>query len=109
MADLLLAVGASVVLVALAMALLSAVTLAPFVVALQLAERRRFSTARWGALTLAGSVVGLVLVLLLVRSDRLPTAVALLPLLLTWSGPAVLWLLAGDEVAVGGRAGRHEQ
>jgi len=106
--DLLLAVVMTALLVALALALLSAVTLAPFVVGLQMAEARRFSTARGGALTLAGVGVSLLLVLTLVRGDRVPTPVALLPLLLAWGGPAALWLLAEQDTGLGGRAGRHE-
>lgn len=108
MLDLLLAVGTTALLVAVGLALLAAVTLVPFVVALQLAEARRFSTARWGALTLLGTGVALLLVLLLVRTDRVATPVALLPLLLTWGGPVALWLLAEQDTGLGGRAGRHE-
>lgn len=108
MLDLLLAVVTTALLVALALALLSAVTLAPFVVGLQLAQARQFSTARWGALTLAGIGVGLLLALLLVRGDRVVTPVALLPLLLTWGAPAALRLLAEQDTGLGGRAGRHE-
>ena len=108
MLDLLLAVGTAALLVALALGLLSAVTLAPFVVGLQMAEARRFSTARWGALTLAGVGVALLLALVLVRGDRVATPVALLPLLLAWGGPAALWLLTEQDTGLGGRAGRHE-
>lgn len=106
--DLLLAVGTTALLVGLALALLSAVTLAPFVIGLQMAQARRFSTARWGALTLVGVGLGLLLALLLVRGDRVATPVALLPLLLAWGGPAALWLLTEQETGLGGRAGRHE-
>ena len=108
MLDLLLAVGASVLLVAAGLALLSALTLAPFVVGLTMADARRFSCARWGTLTLAGIALALLLVLLLVRGDRVPTPIALLPLLLTWGGPAGLWLLTERDTALGGRAGQHE-
>ena len=109
MLDLLLAVVAAGLLVALALALLSAVTLAPFVVALQLAEARRFSTARWGALALAGVGVALLVALVLVRGDRVSLPVALLALLLAWGVPAGLWLLTEQDTGFGGRAGRHEQ
>ena len=108
MADLLLAALVFPLLVALGVAGLAAVTLVPFVVALQMADARRFSTARWGALTIACSLVGLALAALVVRSDTLPSVAALLPLALTWAGPAGLWLLTGEEELVGGRAGRHE-
>jgi hypothetical protein len=53
--DLLVSVLAASVLAALALAALAAVTLAPFVVALQAADARHRSAARWGALALAGS------------------------------------------------------
>ena len=109
MIDLLLAVVWTALLVTVALAVLSAVTLSPFVVGLQMAEARRFSTARWGALTLAGVGVALLLALVLLRGDRVATPVALLPLLLAWGGPTALWLLGEQDTAVGGRAGRHEQ
>lgn len=108
MLDLLLAVGAAVLLVAAGLALLSALTLAPFVVGLSMADARRFSTARWGAVTLLGVGLALLLALVLVRGDRVPTPVSLLPLLLTWGGPAALWLLTERDTALGGRAGRHQ-
>ena len=108
MADLLLAVGAAALLVAGGLALLTAVTLAPFVVGLQLAEARGLSTARWGGLTLAGVGVALLLALVLVSRDRVATPVALLPLLLAWGGPAALRLLPAGAARLGGRAGAHE-
>ena len=108
MLDLILAAVTFPLIVALGLALLAGVTLVPFVVALQMADKRAFSTARWGTVALAGSLVGLALALLFYRSDRLPDLAALLPLMLTWSGPGLLWLLSGEEAAVGGRAGAHE-
>ena len=108
MGDLLLAVLVFALLVALGLALLAAVTLVPFVVALRMADARRFSTTRWGAVTIVASLVGLGLALLFVRSDTLPSIAALLPLTVTWAGPGALWLLTGEEELVGGRAGRHE-
>ena len=108
MLDLLLAVAAAALLTAVALALLSAVTLVPFVVALSLAERRGFSTGRWGAVTLAGAVTGLLLAGVLLTGDRVPAPLALLPLLLGWTGPVVLRLLSEQDTALGGRAGRHE-
>ena len=95
--------------VALVLALLSAVTLVPFVLALRMADDRCFSTTRWGAVALAGSAVGLLLALVLHRSDRVPDLAALLPLILTWTGPGALWLLTGEEAGLGGRAGAHER
>ena len=108
MLDLLLALVTTALLVALALAVLSAMTLAPFVIGLRMAEARRFSTARWGALTLAGVGIALLLALVLLRDDRVAPPVALLPLLLAWGGPAALRLLAEQDTGPGGRAGRHE-
>ena len=108
MIDLVLAAVAFPLIVALALALLAALTLVPFVLALQMAEHRAFSTGRWGLVALAGSVVGLGLALVFHRSDRVPDLAALLPLVFTFAGPGILWLLTGEEVAVGGRSGAHE-
>ena len=109
MGDLLLAALVFPLLVALAVALLAALTLVPFLVALQMADARRFSTARWGAVTIVASLLGLALALLVARSDSLPALAVLIPLAVTWAGPAALRLLTGEEELVGGRAGRHEQ
>ena len=108
MLDLLLAALAFPLIVALGLALLAAFTLVPFFVALQMADARAFSTARWGAIALAGSAVGLLLALVFYRSDRISTLAALLPLSFTWTGPGLLWLLTGEEARVGGRSGAHE-
>ena len=108
MLDLLLAAVAFPLIVALALALLAVVTLVPFVLALQMADHRAFSTTRWGLVAIAGSAVGLLLALAFYRSDRIPTLAALLPLTFTWTGPGLLWLLTGEEASIGGRAGAHE-
>ena len=108
MLDLLLAAVGFPLIVAVALALLAAVTLAPFVLALQMAEARGFPTGRWGTVALAASLLGLALALVFYRWDRVPTLGALLPLLLTWAGPGALALLSADDAEVGGRAGAHE-
>src|SRR3954470_9331743 len=95
------------VLVALVVALLVAVTVVPIFVALQMADVRRFSTGRWGALSVAGVLVGLGLAYLLHKHDA-PRLVLVLPLVLTWAAPAVLWILAPEQTRLGGRAGLHE-
>jgi predicted ABC-type exoprotein transport system permease subunit len=107
--DLLLAAVAFPLIVAVGLALLAAVTLVPFVVALQMAQARAFSTTRWGAVALAFIGVGLLLALVFSRSASVPSAAALLPLVVTWAGPGALWLLTGEEAAIGGRAGAHER
>lgn len=109
MTDLLLAAIGFPLIVALAVALLAGVTLAPWVVALRMADQRAFSVTRWGTLALLASLVGLVLLLLAWRSDRVNGVAVLLPLAVTWTAPGALWLLSGEEAGVGGRAGAHER
>ena len=109
MGDYLLAVIGFPLLVALAVALLAGVTLAPWVVAMRMADDRAFSTTRWGTAALLASLAGLLLVLLLWRSDRADGVAVLLPLVVTWAGPGALWLLTGEEAVIGGRAGAHER
>ena len=108
MLDLLLAAIGFPLIVALGLALLAAVTLVPFVLALRMADSRSFPSLRWGAFALAGSLLGLLLALVVLRSERIADAAAVLPLVLTWAGPGALWLLTGEDAAIGGRAGAHE-
>ena len=108
MVDTLLAAIVFAVIVAVGLAGLAAVTLVPFVLALQMADARRFSTARWGAVTLAGSLLGLaVAAYVVLRTDR-SSAFALLGLPFAFLGPGVLWLLEEQQSRIGGRAGAHE-
>lgn len=95
------------VLVALAVALLVAVTVVPVFVALQMADVRRFSTGRWGAISSAGVLIGLGLAYELHKHDASKLFVVL-PLLLTWATPVALWLLDESQQRLGGRAGLHE-
>lgn len=95
-------------LVALGLAALVALTAAPFVVAGDMAERRGFSVARWCALAVITSAVGLGIAYLGWRRTDLPALVVLLPLALTWAAPGGLWLLEGTEEPIGGRRGAHE-
>jgi hypothetical protein len=111
MVDLLVATVAFVLVVALALLALVALVVLPLYAALQMADSRRFSTARWAAFTAIGVIAGLGHAYVLHRSDdgpRLLPLLPLLPLVLTWAGPGVLWLLDGRQERVGGRAGRHE-
>ncbi|GAC1439808.1 MAG: hypothetical protein NVS3B26_05510 [Mycobacteriales bacterium] len=93
--------------VALMLAVLVALTVVPVFFALQMADARRFSTARWCAVSAAGVVVGLGYAYVL-HKHHVPRLVQLLPLVLTWAGPAALWLLEEGQTRYGGRAGRHE-
>ncbi len=74
----------------------------PFLVTVDLAERRGCSTGRWAGLSLAAVALGLVLALggVLAGASWLGLAVGLA------FGPALV--LARRSDALGGRAGRHE-
>lgn len=91
-------------LVAAGLALLYAVTVVPFVLAVDLAERRGFSTGRWAGAALAGVLVGggLALVGLLVGT---PPLLLLLPLAVGFL-PALVVSRASQRL--GGAAGKHE-
>ena len=107
MIDLLVATVAFTLVVAVVLVVAVAVTVAPMYAALQMADTRRFSTTRWGLLTATCVLVGLALAYVLHGRD-VPEVLAALPLVLTWAGPSVLWLLDEKSERVGGRAGRHE-
>jgi hypothetical protein len=102
----LVAAAAFAALVALALAVLYAVTVLPFLLALSAAERGGLSTGRWAGVSLLAVVLALGLALVLARSGagRLAT---LLPLALAFVPAVAARLLAGDD-RWGGRAGRHE-
>jgi len=93
--------------VALVVAVLVAVTVLPTYLAVQMAETRRFSTTRWFFVAAGTVLVGLALAYELHKHDA-PRLMLLLPLLLTWSAPAALWLMESGQVRLGGRAGLHE-
>ncbi|MCW2607607.1 MAG: hypothetical protein JWO60_2300 [Frankiales bacterium] len=103
MLDLLTATAVVVALVAVVLALVVGLTVLPFVRAVDLADGSGGSPARAGALTLGTAGLGLLLALLVLRSE-LPRPVLLVPLLLCWSVPVVLALA---RRAPGGR-GAHE-
>ena len=105
MLGLLVATVSFTLLVALVVAALTAVTVVPVFVALQLADTRRFSTARWLVISSFGVLVGLDGAWSLHRHHHL---LAVVPLLLTWGGPVMLSLLEEGQTRFGGRAGAHE-
>ena len=99
----------SVVLAVLAVLVLAVVgvlcTAVPFVVAVDMAERRRFSPARWGGVQLVLLVLGALVGYVGLKHN----ALLLLPaVLLCWMAPLVLWVLSADETRIGGRQGAHE-
>ena len=104
MLDALVAAVVVALLVAAALGALYAVTVVPFLVTVDLAERRGCSTGRWAGLSLAAVLlaVALVLVGLLTGAPRPLLVVALA----VGFVPAVVLALRSDSL--GGRAGRHE-
>lgn len=106
MLDLLGATFAVTAIVAFALVLLASITLLPFFVTLQRADALRFSTARWGVISLVGSLAAVGFALLVLRSER-SAVFAVLGLPLAGLGPLLLAMFEGGE-RVGGRAGRHE-
>ena len=102
MLDALLAAVVVALLVATGLAVLYAVTVVPFLVTVDLAERRGCSTGRWAGLSLAAVLlaVGLAAAGVLTGRPLLALALAL------GFAPAVVLALRSD--ALGGRAGRHE-
>ncbi|MCW2586189.1 MAG: hypothetical protein JWN55_1705 [Frankiales bacterium] len=96
-----------VLLAVVALALLVAFTVVPFVAATDMAERRGFSTGRWGGLALLGialaAVGGYV-----VHAQGWSLVLWLPVVLLPWSVPALLALMDAAQSHLGGRAGTHE-
>ena len=103
----LLAVGVLGALAALACLAGLLLAVAPFVVAVDLAERRGLSTARAGAVALAGLSLAAVVALVLLRAEFTPLAL-LLPAGLAWTVPSVL-SLARPGLPFAGRTGAHER
>ena len=104
MLDAVVAAVVVAMLVAAGLAALYAVTVVPFLVTVDLAERRGCSTGRWAGLSLAAVLVavGLALGGLLAGAPRALAVVALA----VGFVPAVVLALRSE--ALGGRAGRHE-
>jgi hypothetical protein len=105
MVGLLIVLVTFTILVAAALAVLVAVTVVPMFVTLQMAEARRFSTARWAAVSAATVLVGLASAYSVHKHHG---KAAVLPLALTWVAPGMLWLLEQGQTRWGGRAGLHE-
>lgn len=80
---------------------------APYLRGVDMAERRGFSALRWGAVSAAGPALGALLAFWVHQGKHDPL-LYLPALLLTWSVPAVVALLAPGQ-AVGGRQGAHER
>jgi hypothetical protein len=106
--DLLLATVSVALIVVVVGAAALAVTVVPFVLTVDMAERRRLSTVRAGAFALVTIGLGLLGALAVYRGDR-ATALVLVPLVLTWAGPLTVTMLEPGQVRLGGRPGAHEQ
>ena len=108
MLDLIKAAAVLVPLVALALALLLAVSVLPYITTLWLAERHRVSASRWGSLALVTIVGALVVTAYLVLRTDQRLLVALPPLVFCWLAPGALLLLGDEASTLGGRVGQHE-
>jgi hypothetical protein len=106
--DLLLATVSIALVVAVLVAAALAVTVVPFVLTVDMAERRRLSTVRAGAFSLVTIALGLLGALVVYRGDR-PTVLVLVPLVVTWAGPMAMAVLEEGQARIGGRPGAHEQ
>ena len=104
MTDVVAAVLVVALLGAVTLALLVAVTVVPFVLTLQRADRRGVAAGRAGLLALTTSLLGPAAAVLLAVRTSVPVALAAAPLLLVVAGPAVA--AAGPRWL--GRRGRHE-
>ena len=93
-------------LVALALTVLYAVTVLPFLLTLSAAERGGLSTGRWAGVSVLAVLAALGAALLVLRAGG-GELLAALALGLAFLPVAAAHLLAGDE-RWGGRAGRHE-
>ena len=79
----------------------------PFILGVDLAERRGFSTQRWGLVCLVGTALMALCAYVVLKHDA--TKVLLLPAAaLGWLGPAVVSLLDSRQRVLGGLQGAHE-
>ena len=81
------------------------VVVLPFVLTVDLAERRGFSTTRWGAIALVDAALALGSASLVVKHSAL---VLLATAALAWAAPAALSLMDRTQVRLGGYQGRHQ-
>ena len=107
MVGLLVATVTFTLIVALLVAVLAAVTVIPVFAAVQMAEARGFSTARWFATSAVAVLIALACAYKLHQHD-VSRLLVVLPLVISWAAPAVLWLLEPGQNRIGGRAGLHE-
>lgn len=106
MVDLLLATVTVLVLLSVGGLALLGLTVVPFVLAGELADRRGASGAAWSGLVLLAVVIGAVGAYG-VRAAGLPLPVVVVPLLLGWAAPAWLSVFPSSAGRLGSR-GQHE-
>lgn len=107
MGDLLLALLSLALIVVLGCVALVLLGVTPYLRGIDMAERRGFSTLRWGAFSAGGPAVGFLLAYWVHHGHH--DGVLYVPaLLLTWAVPAVLSLLAPGQW-IGGAQGAHER
>jgi hypothetical protein len=106
-ADLLLSLAVLLLVVVVVGLVGLALTVLPFVQALEAAERRGLSTTRTGALALAGSGAGLLGSFAAHRAGA-PLLDVVAPLAVCWVVPVVAALLPPGAVRAAGRRGAHE-
>ena len=104
MLDALVAAAVVALLVAAALAVLYAVTVVPFLVTVDLAERRGSSTGRWAGVSLTAVLLALALALVGLLAGA-PRPLLVLALALAFAPAGVL---AARSDSLGGRPGRHE-
>ncbi len=104
MLDVLAATAVVALLVALGLGVLYGLTVVPFVLAVDLAERRGRSTGRWAGWALVAVLAALALAVLALRSGA--GAVVVVLALVVAFAPVLVLLARGDRL--GGPAGRHE-
>ena len=101
---------AMAVVVALALAVLAAVSAVPFVIAVDMAEQRGFSTGRWGAVSLVAAACGAALVALPLKLQTVGSIVWVpAGVLVGWIVVVVLALLGSHQKTLGGPQGAHER
>jgi hypothetical protein len=103
----LLSVVVLLLMAAVVLLVVAGLTAVPFVVAVDMAERRRFSATRWGGLQLALLAVAALVFLVGWRHGHL-LLLGVPSVLLCWLTPLVLSLLSTDDGALGGYQGAHE-
>jgi hypothetical protein len=103
--DMLLAVLTLAVILAVGCVVGIGFVVVPFVLTVDMAERRGFSTTRWGAIALVDLALASAAGLLVMRHSALLLVVAAA---LAWAAPAALSLMDRTQVTLGGRQGGHQ-